>query len=44
MAGWIWDSYGGTVLFVASSLFAIVLAAALFVMRERFSHTSESFS
>ncbi|MFA5453740.1 MAG: MFS transporter [Sulfurimonas sp.] len=43
-SGWIWDSFGGTILFVGASLCAIVLAVALFVMREKFSHTSESFS
>ena len=44
MAGWIWDGFGGTILFVASSLCAIVLAVVLFMMREKLSHTSESFS
>ncbi|MCK9472827.1 MFS transporter [Sulfurimonas sp.] len=44
VAGWIWDSYGSTILFIAASISAIVLAFALFMMRDRLSHTSESFS
>jgi len=44
VAGWVWDSYGSTILFIAASMSAIVLALTLFMMRERLSHTSESFS
>lgn len=44
VAGLIWDSYGSTLLFHIASISAVVLAFALFIMREKFSHTSDNFS
>ncbi|MDD2653416.1 MAG: MFS transporter [Sulfurimonas sp.] len=37
-AGWMWDSYGSTLLFVIASSSAVVLSVALFVMRNRLAH------
>lgn len=44
IAGWVWDNFGSNLLFLAASISAVILAIALFIMREKLSHTSESFS
>jgi MFS family permease len=38
VAGWAWDNYGSTLLFMFASSSAIVLSFALFVMRGRLTH------
>ena len=37
IAGWVWDNFGSTLLFMAASAFAILFSFALFMMRERLS-------
>ena len=38
VAGWAWDNYGSTLLFMFASSCAIVLSFALFVIRDRLTH------
>ncbi|MDX9755911.1 MAG: MFS transporter [Sulfurimonas sp.] len=38
VAGWVWDSLGGTPLFIFASSFSILLSFTLFIMRNRLTH------
>jgi len=38
VAGWMWDNYGSTLLFVIASSSAVVLSLTLFMMRNRLAH------